>query len=160
MKALYFLALSLLTLQTMAADLRLTTDEERIKEATDKCMSLITGGHADDAFSGLFKELWKEKNTIGQATMAMQRQYRNVASRAEDALGQPIPGGYEFIGVRRLGTGFVKLIYVQKNELAFLPWSFSFYKPNKDFKLSHIAFPDVTSDDIKDMIVVVLAPER
>jgi len=160
MKALFLLALPLLALHALAADLRLTAAEERIKEATDKCMSRITSSQADDAFASLFKEFWKEKSTIGQATMAMQRQYRNIAGRAEDALGQSVPGGYEFIGVKRLGTSFVKLIYIQKNELAFLPWSFSFYRPNQDWKLSHIAFPDLTSDDIKDLTVVVLAPEK
>ena len=160
MKKYLLLALCVFTFQALAAELRLTEAEEKLKAATDKCMSRITTGHSDDAFTGLFKELWKEKSTVGQATMAMQRQYRNIATRAEEALGQLVPDGYEFIGVKRLGTSFVKLIYLQKNDLAFLPWSFSFYKPGQDWKLSRIEFPDLTSDDLKDLTVVVLPPER
>jgi hypothetical protein len=152
------LLLCVITLQAAGAEPRVTPDEEKIREAIDLCMSRVSAGQADDAFNFLFKEFWKEKSTVGQATSAMQRQYRNMIGRAEDALGQPVPGGYEFIGVKRLGTSVARFVYLQKNELTFLPWAFTFYRADKDWKLSHISFPDLTSEDIRDFTVIVFAP--
>jgi hypothetical protein len=159
MTKMLLVLLSIVTLQVAAAQPRLSPSEETIATSLDKCMSRVSNGQVDEAFTSLFKEFWKEKATVGQATMAMQRLYRNMTGRAEDALGQPVPGGYEFVGVRRLGSSVARFVYLQKNELTFLPWVFSFYRADKDWKLTHISFPDLTSDDIKDFTVVVFATE-
>jgi hypothetical protein len=156
MKKLLVLLLTVLAVPIAAAESKLTPGEEQIKEALEKFMERVSSGQADEGFTFLFKEFWKEKETIGQATVAMQRQYRNLIGRAEDAMGQPVPGGHDFLGVKRLGGSVVKFVYLQKNELTFLPWAFTFYKPSRDWRLSHIEFPDLVSDDIKDFTVVVM----
>jgi hypothetical protein len=123
-------------------------------------MSAVSYGKADDAFSVLFSEYWKDKATAPQAASSMQRQYREVLGRVEDTMGKPVPGGYEFIGVKRLGTSVVKLVYLQKNERFFLPWAFSFYKAADEWRLTYISFPDVGSDDLKDFVVTENAASK
>jgi hypothetical protein len=160
MNKIVLLLLSILTLQAAAAQPMLTPAERQIKERLDRCMTRVSNGQADDAFDSLFKEFWKDKTTVGQAAVAMQRNYRNMIGQADQALGQPVPGGYEFIGLKRLGTSVARFIYIQKNEFAFLPWVFFFYRPSQgseDWKLTHISFPDLTSDDVRDFTVVVFA---
>jgi hypothetical protein len=132
----------------------LTRSEELIKTACDTCMSSVSHGKADDAFTLLFSSLWKDKSTAPSAASSMQRAYREVLGRVEDTMGKPVPGGYEFIGVKRLGTSVLKFVYLQKNELFFLPWAFSFYRGADDWRLTYISFPDVGSEDLKDFIVL------
>ena len=71
--------------------------------------------------------------------------------------GYPIPGGYRLLGVKRLGASVTRLIYLQENDRFFIPWAFSFYKAAGEWRLTHISFPDVGSDDIRDFIVIVPA---
>ena len=162
MRKLFIVAICFTCLQAsaLAAEPKLTSAEERIKEATDKCMLRVSNGQADDALNYLLKEFWNDRPTTGQATVGLQREYRNIIGRAEDALGQAIPGGYDFVGAKRLGSSVLKLVYLQKNELAFLPWVFSFYKASEDWKLTHITFPNLASEDIRDLTVVIFATER
>ena len=127
--------------------------EDLIKTAADNCMSRVSNGKADDAFALLFSEYWKDKSTSPQAASSMQRRYREVLGRLEDTMGKPVSGGYEYIGAKRLGTTVVKLVYLQKNELFFLPWAFSFYRAGDEWRLTYISFPDVGSDDLKDFII-------
>jgi hypothetical protein len=127
--------------------------EDLIKTAADNCMSRVSSGKADEAFSTLFSEYWKDKATAPQAASSMQRQYREVMGRIEDTMGKPVPGGYEYIGCKRLGTSVIKLVYLQKNERFFLPWAFSFYRAGDEWRLTFISFPDVGSDDMKDFVV-------
>lgn len=131
----------------------LSRSEEAIKTAADTCMSQVSHGKADDALSQLFSQYWKDKATAAQAASSMQRQYRDVLGRVQDTMGDPVPGGYEFIGVKRLGKSVIKLVYLQKNELFFLPWAFSFYRAAEEWRLTYISFPDVGGDDLKDFIV-------
>jgi hypothetical protein len=128
--------------------------EALLKTAADNCLSRVSKGKADEAFSVLLSEYWKDKNTTGQATVSMQRQYRDVLGRIQDTMGSPVPGGYEFIGYKRLGTSVLKLVYLQKNERFFLPWAFSFYRAADEWMLTYISFPDVSSDDLKDFVVI------
>lgn len=144
----------LVTLPITTAAQRLSASEEMIKTATDNCMSRVSNGKADDAFSMIFSEYWKDKATAPQATATMQREYREVLGRVEDTMGKPVPGGYEFIGVKRLGKSVIKLVYLQKNERFFLPWAFSFYRAADEWKLTFVSFPDVGSDDLKDFVVL------
>jgi hypothetical protein len=127
--------------------------EDLIKTAADNCMAGVSNGKADDAFSVLFSEYWKDKSTSAQAAASMQREYRRVLSRVEDTLGRPVPNGYELVGIKRLGTSVIKLVYLQKNEMFFLPWAFSFYRPAGEWRLTYISFPDANSDDLKDFVV-------
>ena len=138
----------------------LSPSEELIKKAADDCMSRVSNNKADDAFSILFNQYWKDKSTAPQAASSMQRQYREVLGRVEDTMGKPVPGGYEFIGVKRLGKSVIKLVYLQKNELFFLPWAFSFYKAADEWRLTYISFPDVGSEDLKDFVVLEQAPPK
>ncbi len=128
-----------------------------VKTACDTCLSQVSSGKADDAFSILFSEYWKDKSTAAQAASSMQREYRNVLGRIENTMGKLVPAGYEFIGIKRLGTSVMKLVYLQKNELFFLPWAFSFYKAAEEWRLTFISFPDAGSDDLKDFVVTELA---
>ena len=154
-----FVIVWILTVHVAAADAKLTSVEVRIKEATDQCMLRVSNGQADDAFNSLFKEFWSDRATAAQATTTMQRQYRSVLGRLEDNAGKAVPGGYEFIGLKRLGTSVLKLVYIQKNELSFLPWAFSFYRSNQDWRLTHIAFPDIGSEEVRDFTAIVFAGE-
>jgi hypothetical protein len=149
----WFALCCLLSVSINVRSQSLSPSEQSIKTAADNCMSRVSNGKADDAFSVLLSEYWKDKSTSPQATASMQRQYREVMQRVEDTMGKPVPGGYEFIGVKRLGTSVVKLVYLQKNELFFLPWAFSFYRAGSEWRLTLISFPDVGSDDMKDFII-------
>jgi hypothetical protein len=156
MKLILLLAAALVLPFTACAQ-NLSPSETSLKKALDDCMARVSNGKADDAFTTIFSELWKDKASASQAAASMQRQYREVLGRVQDTMGEPIPGGYEFIGVKRLGTSVLKVVYLQKNELFFLPWAFSFYRPAEDWRLTYISFPDVGSDDLKDFIVLDLA---
>ena len=83
----------------------------------------------------------------------MQREYREIQGKVQDTIGRSIPNGYEFIGVKRLGTTLIKLVYLQKNELSFLPWAFSFYRAADEWRLTYISFQDINGDDLKDFII-------
>jgi hypothetical protein len=152
MKNLIILLWLVATPLAMAAQ-NFSQGEDLIKTAADNCMSRVSNGKADDAFSILFSEYWKDKSTAPQAASSMQRQYREVIGRIEDTMGKPVPGGYEYIGCKRLGTSVIKLVYLQKNERFFLPWAFSFYRAGDEWRLTFISFPDVGSDDMKDFVV-------
>lgn len=142
----------------MAQNSKLNFDS--VKTACDTCLSRVSNSKAEDAFSILFSEYWKDKATAPQATASMQRQYREVLGRVEVTMGKTVPGGYEYIGVKRLGSSYMKLVYLQKNELFFLPWAFSFYKSADEWRLTYISFPDIGSDDMKDFVVTELVPAR
>ncbi len=156
MKMLFF-ALWFVVLQTALAQGRLTPAELTLKQAADDCLSRISNGKYEDAFNTLLKLYWVDRDNYRQAAASMERQYLQIADRAEDRMGNPIPGGYDFVGVRRLGTSFTRLIYLQKNERFFIPWAFSFYKASGGWKLTRISFPDITEDEIKDFIEIVPA---
>jgi hypothetical protein len=160
MKRILILLVAAGFLQITALAQHFTPAEELIKAAADNCMARVSSGKADDAFSMLLGEYWKDKSTSAQAASSMQRQYRDVLGRVEDTMGKPVPGGYEFIGVKRLGSSVLKLVYLQKNERFFLPWAFSFYRAADEWRLTYISFPDVTSDDLKDFVVIEHATAR
>ena len=157
MKKLIFV-LWIVALQTAIAQDRITPAELTLKKATDECLSRVSNGKFEDAFNNLLKLYWVDRDNYRQAASTMERQYLEIADRAEDRMGNPIPGGYEFIGVKRLGTSFTRLIYLQKNERFFIPWAFSFYKAAGGWMLTNVSFPDLGADDIKDFIKIVPAP--
>ena len=78
--------------------------KDEIRAAADICMSRVSNGNADEALSILLTDYWKDKATAPQATATMQRQYREVLGKVEETMSKPIPGGYEFIGAKHLGT--------------------------------------------------------
>ena len=157
MKTNLLIASLVLAFQVVLHAQRLTPSERVIKTAVDNCMAKVTNEKADDGFSILFRDYWNDKPTAPRAAMTMQREYREVLGRLEDRLGKAIPNGYEFIGVKRLGTCVIKLVYLQKNELSFLPWAFSFYRAAEDWRLTFISFPEVGGEDLKDFVVTNLA---
>ncbi len=152
----FILLLTLTCLPWASVAQNLSPAERAIKTATDNCMAQVSSGKADEAFSTLFTTWWKDKSTYSQAASVLQREYRDILGRVEDTMGQPVPGGYEFIGVKRLGQSVLRLVYLQKNERFFLPWAFSFYRGAGEWRLTHISFPDVSSDDLKDFVVTEL----
>ena len=156
MKKLLILLL-LVVIQFAGQAQNLSPAEEQLKKALDDFMAQVSSGKADEGFATLLRTYWREKATAPQATDTMQRQYRDVIGRAENSLGAPVSGGYEYVGVKRLGSSVLKLVYLQKNEYYFLPWAFSFYKPRNEWRLSFVSFPDVGSEDLRDFITLDLA---
>jgi hypothetical protein len=157
MKNLLLVIIWALTLQAAMADDRLTSEEETLKKAADECLLRVSNGKVDDAFNILLRAYWVDRESYRQTAASMQRQYVQAAARNEDRLGNAIPGGYELLGVKRLGTSVVRLVYLQKNEFFFMPWAFSFYRAAGEWKLTQIAFPDVGADEVHDFIVLVPA---
>jgi hypothetical protein len=152
---LLFLSIWMIGWQGLAADDRLTADEEVLKKAADECLSRVSNGKAEDAFNALLKVYWVDKDGYRQTAASFYRQYIQVTSRMEDHLGNPIPGGFELLGVKRLGASFVRLVYLQRNEFFFIPWAFSFYRAGGEWKLTQVAFPDLGADDVRDFLVLV-----
>ncbi|MGB5473679.1 MAG: hypothetical protein WBQ78_09405 [Gammaproteobacteria bacterium] len=52
------------------------------------------------------------------------------------------PTGEEFIKEERIGKSFVRFFYLHKFENHAIYWEFTYYKPNKEWKINGITFKD------------------
>ena len=143
----------------MAADTKAPpSDPDRLKQATDRFMSLVTKGQTTEAFTALFRSYWyRETEAVAEAT-GLDNQYRTVRNRLDEQMDKQSPGAYEFLGRRRLGNSLVTLVYVQKYESAGWPWAFTFYKAQDEWKLRSVTFGENAWDDM--MAMTVAEPAR
>jgi len=132
-----------------AAERNPTSDIDMLKEATDRFMIALSKGQVSDAFNTIFKQYWYEKDQAVPQAAKLGSQYEGFQTKLEQEFGKRIPGGYELVGIRRLGKSIVRFVYVQKYEKAIYPFAFSFYKPKEEWKLNGLAMGEGAADDLK-----------
>jgi len=69
----------------------------------------------------------------------MGSQYESFQTKLEQEFGKRIPGGYEFVGTRRIGKSLISFVYVLKYEKSIYPIGLRFYKAREEWTLNGIA---------------------
>src|SRR5690348_18349647 len=72
---------------------------------------------------------------------------RHLTSQYRFNVGKRLPGQYEFIGTKRLGSTYVTLFYVQKHEFGVSPVSFQFYQGAQTWILTRSSWGDEAEPD-------------
>ena len=138
----------------MAAENPKGREEALLNKATDQCMVKLSNGQAKAGFSDLLNDYWYDKSDVTSVNESVQAQYQSVLSMARKKLGEPLPNGFEFLGVRRVGKSSVRFVYLQKFDNGSLPWAFMFYKPKERWLLTGIFLGDAVADDLRTFTVV------
>ncbi len=143
-----------LVLPGMAAEDRLTgRQEEPLKQASERFMAKISKEQIPEAMDDLLDRYWYDKADLAKAKALLKSQCDAELSKVKTTLGKPLPDGYEFLGVRRIGKSTIRFVYLQKFQNFFAPWSFTFYKATSEFKLITLCFGDAVQDDLKTFTV-------
>lgn len=138
----------------MAADTKAPVPEvDRPRQLTDRFMATIIANQSVATFGIFLRGCWyKPAEAVGEAT-TLNGTYLEASKALEKEIGKQLPGGYEFLGRRRMGTSFVTYVYVEKHEDGLWPWSFTFYKAQNEWKLRVLAFGTSAWDDMMAMSV-------
>ena len=123
--------------------------EDALKQATDTFMTRVTSDQAEQALGDLVDHYWFDRSDITKTKASFLNQLTPEMTKMEGSLGKALPKQYEFVGTKRLGKSVVRLVYIQKFENFFAPWSFTFYKAKDEFRLAGINFGDSVEDDLK-----------
>ena len=111
-----------------------------LKQATDRCMSSLSNGIIGEAFTNLYQGYWPDKEEANSKAEELTMKIRHLGNQYRFNIGKRLPGEYEFIGARRLGSTYVNLFYVQKHEFGASPVSFGFYKGAQNWVLTSSAW--------------------
>jgi hypothetical protein len=123
--------------------------EDALKQATDSFMTRVTSDQADQALGDLLDHYWYDRNDLTKTKASFLNQLTPEMTKMEGSLGKALPKQYEFVGTKKLGKSVIRLVYIQKFENFFAPWSFTFYKAKDEFRLAGINFGDSVDDDMK-----------
>lgn len=125
----------------------LSPEADALKHATDRCMSLLSTGQLGEAFTNLYQGYWPDKEEANSKAEALTMRVKHLGSQYRFSVGNRLPGQYEFIGARRLGSAYVTLFYIQKHEFGVSPVSFQFYKGAQNWILSESVWGDEAEPD-------------
>jgi hypothetical protein len=120
-----------------------TPEVQLLKKATDQCMTSLSKGQSREAFADLFQRYRPSNEATAAEAESMASELRRGTILNEPALGKALPGGFELVGARGLGTAFRTLAYVQKFEHGALALTFKFVKGGEKWFLRE---PKVTFD--------------
>ena len=126
---------------------RLSSELDSLKQATDRCMTSTNAVQSGEAFINLYQRYWPDKEEASSKAEALTRRLRHLGALYRFNIGPRLPGQYEFIAARRLGSAYVTLFYVQKHELGVSPVSFQFYRGREDWVLVSTAWGDEGEPD-------------
>lgn len=136
-----------------ADDRKAVQGEQALKEATDKFMTRITTKQIGDGVNELLDQYWFDRSDLTKFKASMCARLEPELTKGEIMYGKPLPKGFEFLGVKRIGKDVVRFVYIQKFENFFVPWSFTFYRAKDEFKMVAFGFADDTGDDLKSFTV-------
>jgi hypothetical protein len=105
-----------------------TPELQLLKKATDQCMTALSQGESREALTDLFQRYRPSKEATAAKAESLASDIRRATLLLEPKLGKSLPGGFELVGARSLGTAFHTLAYVQKHERGAVTLTFKFEK--------------------------------
>jgi len=130
------LALLLMIVSPLAFAVEQLASEAKARELSDSMMAVAMKQSPDMVFAQL-KPYWPmDPAEIDGLASNAKLQWQVIEAR----FGKPL--GYELVSTERIGTSFVRFIYLQKFEKHALRWEFTYYRPKDGWLANSFKFDD------------------
>lgn len=114
-------------------------DDKEMRKFADEFMGTIGKGDLKKAYD--FIKPYVSMNSVDVDSAAEE----SKQIRQKGAIRYGPTKGYQFIGAKKLGDSFYRLLYIEKAEKKVLPWVFYFYKDDKAWRLDEFDWTDQVS---------------
>jgi hypothetical protein len=125
-----------------------------VRQALDKAMTALSGGQTNAVFVDLFTRCWPVREAATGQAEVFAAEIRTATPQLEASFGRRLPGRWEFIGVRRLGTTYYTLVYLLKHENGAVPVSFNFYQSPAGWLLNDATYAEGAQADLAGVTLI------
>jgi hypothetical protein len=154
-----FMAIIAFSLPSFASNTdHISAGELELKSAADQFMGELSHGEPGEALTVFFDKYWVDHSGASNKGAELASRFKSDSIRAQPTSGKT--EGYEFLGVRRLGSSTVRLVYLLKFERTELAWVFSFHATKDSWKMTHFAYGRDAADDLNAFVVTVPAAKQ